>query len=353
MYQKIRNFYNEKFTYRNICIVLSTLIIADLIIIYFIKFPLHDQNKLDNILNNILQFSGIYSALLITFIVSKIFQIRQERIERIKEIITLSNKVTDFRRICQILYDNNDFWDGAMQRKMKSTFDELSYFHIHLENYYDIPKWRKLIDSFNKWTPRPGASFYLALKSLVKSDRRSFQLELYDEYDHNIIYTFDIISKWVGAGSANSFFYYLDHKWASYRGTFNLNFITREDCRKIEELAGKIDEKRYGEETYNRGLLVNIGNHFNSEILPRLLQLTYYNSLGITNTLNFLITNLLVIMIFGVLIPIILSSGGLEFSEMYFLSKISIIVISISIFYFIFYFRKILKEEIEINGNHY
>jgi len=353
MKKKIQTFFREQLNYKKLCIILTSLIIAVLITLFYLKYPLKNQVKLENSLNNVLQFSGIYSALLITFIVSKIFQIRQEKISRLKEIITLSNKVTDFRRICQVLYDNYDFWDAQMQRTVKSKFKGLSYFHIHIDSYYYIPKYKDLITSFNEWSPKPGASFYLALKSLVVSDKRSFQLELYDEFDHNVIYSFDIISKWVGAGSANCFFYYLDHKWHSYETLFKLELIPRDERGRIEELATKIDERRYGGETFSRPLLVKIGNHFESEILPRLFQLTYYNKTGITGPLNFIIYNLLIIMIFGVFVPIILSSGQLKYSLMYLISKISIIIISITIFYFVVSFKRILKNEIEIDVNHY
>lgn len=315
-------------------------------IITLFKYHLKSESELSILLNNIFQFSGIFSALLITFIISKIFQIRQEKLERLREIIVLSNKVTDFRRIAKILIDTHDFWNSSMRSKMEKKYRQLTYFHLHID--YSSNKPKDLIYEFYEEREIPGANFYLALKSLLVSEKKSFQLELYDEYDYNIVYPFKMVSKWVGASSANSFFYYLDHKWHSYKNSFNLQSVSKVDAEKIVSLCKKINESKYKNTVFDRELLVEIGNDFESLIFPRLYQLTYQNENGIPETLIFLIRILISTMIFGVLIPLVLSSIKTNLNFMIIISSISIIILCLSIIYFVLNFKKILENEIYI-----
>lgn len=318
-------------------------------IILLNKYHLTDDTSLNTLLNNIFQFSGIYSALLITFIISKIFQVRQEKLERLKEIITLSNKTTDFRRICKILQDESNIWDKVMRNKMDNKYKNLTYFQIHL----DIPKTpqiKKLIQNYHEEEDNFGSDFYLAIKSLLIGPQKSFQLELYDDYDHNIVYSLEILSQWYGANSANSFWYYLDDKWHTYNTAFNFSALSKNNQEQIVSLAKKINSKKYESSTFNKDLLVSVGNDFETSIFGRLYTLTYYNEQGIPETLIFLIRILITTILFGVFIPLWLSSIIISnFNIKILVSSISIIVLSLSIIYFVFSFRKILENEIKIS----
>lgn len=338
-------FKKNKYKYK-ICLSLVILIV---LIIVLYKYHLTDTPKLIQLLNNIFQFSGIYSALLITFIVSKIFQIRQEKLERLREIIVLSHKTTDFRRICEILVECYDFWNKEMRQTMDGKFKRLTYFQIHIDEDNHLKSTQDRIIAFNQTKNIFGSGFYLAVKSLVKHNNHPFQIELYDDYDYNIDYSVEILDKWVGAYSANCFFYYLDHKKASYKGAFNFSAIDKNDEEKIISLSKKINDKKYKKAVFSPELLVQLGNDFNSLILPRLFQLTYNNKKGLPKSLNFLILILIITMIFGVFLPLMLSAITITNSYLIILSSFSIIILSFSILYFVIYFKNILKKEIEIS----
>jgi hypothetical protein len=336
-------FYNKN---RNLTIALSLSFFISLILLQ--NYHLRNSDNLNTLLNNIFQFSGIFSALLITIVISKIFQIRQEKLNRLKEIINLSNRTTDFRRICQILYDEYDFWNVPMRKKMESEYRHLSYFHLHLESIR-TPAQQELIDKFHK-ERLIGSNFYLGVKSLLSGQKRSFQLELYNDYDHNIVYPFKLIQSWHGADSANVFWYFLEDKWNSYKTAFNFTAFSEYDKKTIVLLAKKINAKKYESSCFSKDLLVNIGNDFQSYIFPRLYALTYYNELGIPKTILLLIRILISTMIFGVFIPLWLSSIIITNLDIkIFISIVSIIILSLSIIYFVFSFKKILENEIKIS----
>lgn len=319
-------------------------------IILLNKYHLDNDASLNVLLNNIFQFSGIFSALLITFIISKIFQIRQEKLRRHEEIIILSNKVTDFRRICRVLYDERDIWSENMIYKMNNKYKNLTYFQIHLDIAKE-PCVMKLIKEYHTESDNFGAEFYLALKSLVIIPQKPFQTELYDDYDYNFLYSFELVSQWYGANSANSFYYYLDNKWHSYKTAFNFSALSEINKNQIISLAKKINPKKYESSIFDKDTLVSIGNDFEAYIFRRLYILCYYNEQGIPDTLIFLIRILVITMLFGVFIPLWLSSVIItNLNVKLTVSNISIIILSLSIIYFIFTFKNILENEIRISS---
>lgn len=334
---------------KNKIIISITLIIIILLLFFLARNHHKDVEKINSVLNNILQFSGIYSAILITFILTKIFQIRQEKLERLQEIIVLSNKTTDFRRICDILIETDSFWKPEMREKLDGKFKYLKYFHLHLEDYNDNQKLQALISEFYETKEKPGADFYLAIKSLVQNGNKKFQLELFDEYDYNITYSFDLISKWVGAQSSNAFWYYLEYKWHTYKDIFSMATISKADASRIIALSKKIDNKEHSIESFDKNILVDLGNYFNSVVLPRLYQLTYKNEMKINKTLNLVISNLIAVMIFGIFLPIIVTSVDVKLSFLIPIAYFGIILLSLSVLYFVYYFRSYLKSEIKID----
>lgn len=333
--------------HRNLITVLVVSFALFIILLY--QYHLSSEDDLDSLLNNIFQFSGIFSALLITFVISKIFQIKQEKLERLKEIISLSNRTTDFRRICKILYDEQDFWNKDMRCKMDNDYKKLTYFNLHIDDN-KTQETKTLIEKYLEDKNKFGADFFLGVKSLLIGSKRSFQLELYDDYDHNITYPLKLISKWYGASSANTFWYYLENKWHSYNTAFNFAALSKADTDSIVALAKKINPKKYESSIFNKDLLVAIGNDFETSIFPRLFNLTYFNEQGIPTTILLMIRILIATMLFGVFFPLWLSSVKIDnLNIKIIISSISIIVLSMSIIYFTLSFKRILENEIKIS----
>lgn len=149
----------------------------------FREFHLTEVSAINQLLNNLIQFSGIFSAILITYVVSKVFQVRQERVERYKEIVKLANKFTDFRRIARVLVNNYGFWDKGMREKMRKEYEAIDYFTIKLWDYDNqdkkySPELKALRDKFFAEESLPGCYMYLDMKALVLDDYGNWQLEI-------------------------------------------------------------------------------------------------------------------------------------------------------------------------------
>jgi hypothetical protein len=115
-----------------------------LVLFLLIKFPLSKNTEIKQLLNNVLQFSGIFSAILITFIVSRVVQNIQIKQERHKKIAELSNKTTHFRHIARILIESNVFWDTEMRRKLRIEYSNFELYDYYFESYSNENNMAKL-----------------------------------------------------------------------------------------------------------------------------------------------------------------------------------------------------------------
>jgi len=333
--------------------ILLILVLAFLLYQLFSRFYLTDLAAINQLLTNLIQFSGIFSAILITYVIGKVLQTRQERIERRKEIVKLANKLTDFRRIARVLVQCYGFWDKDMRQKIDNKYKYLSFFDIHNWDYDNqnkkYPKeLNALRDEYFKEENLPGAGMYMDMKSLVLDQGSPWQLELYDKHDHDFTYSLEILEEWTGAHSGNNLWYCLEHKRAAYDGCFNFHAFRQHEQEEILHLAKKIDSKKYGKRKFDSELLADIGGEMASFYIPRLHELTYYNTTPLSRTLNFLLTMLFVTMITGVVVPLLLTAIKVGQQVLLVTSSVSVSTLCLSLFYFLLKFKRILNNEIKI-----
>lgn len=332
------NIFKKNKSKKNYIISLVFIIIFSYI---FFNGKLSDKDTLKDSVQNLFTFSSIFSAILITFIISKIFQIRNEKLDIRLKIISFCNKVTNLRRICEKIISNYEVWNSETKLKLDNKYKFLSY-----QNLYDQDnKPEKLIYEFINDKELRGANFYIALRDLVKRNGRKFNLELYGDYDEDIIYSLETISIWNGNSNANAFFYYLDHKYTIYNQSILIDNLTTEEKSEIENLAKKINKEKYQDRIFDRHLLVDIGNDFENEIFPKLYNLLYEFNDNFSNTFNYTLTLLYSIVFFGVFIPMIFPFTNNIYIQII-LVFISTSVILLSFINFILDFKKILKSEI-------
>lgn len=310
---------------------------------------LTDVAAVNQLLNNLIQFSGIFSAIIITYLIQKVFSIREERLHRQSEIIKLSNKLTDFRRIARVLVNNRGFWDTGMRSKMDHKYKILDSFIIRNLDLPESEEIKNLKDEYFE-DKLPGANMYLAMKTLVLQHYDNWQLELYDKYDYDYTYSLRILEQWKECLCANMLWYCLDYKKHAYNGCFNFFSLWRDDQDEILHLAIKINSPKYNGRTFDQQLLADLGSDFDSFYLPKLVELTYYNSTGLSPTLNFISSILILTILSGVLIPILLTSITIEFTYLLIAAFFATSILSISLFYFLFKLRRILTSEIRMSS---
>jgi hypothetical protein len=332
--------------YKCMIIVMSFLCVA--LVYIFFQFPLGTREDIHQVLNGLFQFSGIFSAILITFIISKVIQIRQEKLERKKEIIQLSNKVTDFRRIARIIKDSRDFWDSKqLDTFRKVNYKNINLFHIRIPKYEDSHK--DLIRQLHAEKYKDGFYLYFDMKSLVLNHRNRWQLDLYDQYDHDKTYTIDILENWIMAHSGSYLWYCLENEYQDYKHCLFPQNIHQHDQKQILSLCKKINSDKYMNSHYNTDLLVSIGNDFTGYLLPKLYDLTSLNEQRLPKYVSLLIYLLYVTMITGVLLPLIMISLKVNFTLLLIISSLGVGVLGLSLVLFLLQFKNILENEIRID----
>jgi len=300
-----------------------------------------------------IEFSGIFSAIIITYIISKIFQIRQEKLSRKSKIIYFSNKITDFRRIARILVNSYNFWDQTMRQKMDNDYKELTHFHLRIWDYEneELKYPKKLIDLRNNFYAEKnlqGSNLYLDLKSLVLDNSSDMQLYLYNRFNYGIEYNYNLVEKWSNAYSGHMLWDCFAHKKSSYNGAFNFSAILNSDKEEILELAIKIGGKKYSSRAFSSYLLADVAGDMESFYFPKLLNLVYLNSLPFSSVISFMMNILSIVIFIGVIVPLLISAINYDIYWGRIVMYLSIFILTITLLYFMLKMKSIFKYEITV-----
>lgn len=312
------------------------------------KFPISSHN-IDNLLGHLLTFSSIVVAILIAYIITKVFQLRNEKLESQKIIIELGNKVTHFRRICKILKDCDNFWPIHVRRIMKDEYRGLNFNDVHdLTTKVDSETF-KLREKY--WQDEDAntaiSDLYLCVDVFCQEDR-SRNLELYDQYDHDFVYTLEILKKWTNNNVANQLWYWFDHKYIRIQNSIHFKEIRPYEKKQILELSRKINMEKYGSRDIDKSLFADLGTDFDGFYLPKLLKYSIENSKGLPSVLNFILRFNKILIVIGVLAPIILLSLNLPLEIKLITAYSIVIAFSILIVIFLVRFNDILEKEVHV-----
>lgn len=178
-------------------------------------------SNVNSIISSILTINGVFSAILITYLFTRITWTKDRKLEIHNEAISLSQKITEFRRILKILTTYYNVWES--DKSTKSLLDHNDFKHI---DFYDFrlasiseykPDNLELIEKLRK-DPRffEGQSvLYLAMDSLVKQRKRDYywQEELYKDFEHKGIYNKKAIEKWIECEIMDTISYWLSDNY--------------------------------------------------------------------------------------------------------------------------------------------
>lgn len=319
-------------------------------IYYLFAYNCFNSSEADSILTNLLTINAIFSAILITYLFSRITWSKDRKLETLKEAIKLSQKVTDFRRILNKITDYYLVWnddDAGKNLIDHGRFKNIDFYDYKLSMISDYkPKNWKLIHEFydHKNFKEGQSTVYLAMVSLVRNrnnPRYEYQQELYKDFEHNGLYNIKAIEKWLQSEVFGSISYWFSNN-PSY---INFRELTS-DNDYILSAAVRIDSKYEGYEL-NNDLIKELSDDFNSYYLSELHLRLRELSKGVTD-LNLLIITLITIsMICGVLLPFVLL---LMPKELIYFGQMVAILASINaglISYFIFRFPTLINNELK------
>jgi len=335
----------KKFIKENYLLILIHIIVFEII---YLVLPFYwIQSDIEKTYSYLFQFSAIFSAIVITAIISKVFSQRQENFKRKEEIINLSNKVSDLRRISRLLIQSNTMWPANLKRIINTDYKDLSY-EIYIDQTHELNSANDLLIRkfeadvhFNKQIGR----FLLALKSF-QGDVTERGLFLYTNYDFHYTYSFKIVNAWSSYNTANCLYTTLDHEYSLLNRHLLLANIHSSTESNIRQLAKKINPDKYSDTTIPLNkLIANIGTDFDSLYFPRLRFIIYENIPMLSKSLNYLVNSMISIIIFGTLIPITLQSLNIYNQH---IIRIDLAIFLTIIVLFLFQFKNLLNKELDV-----
>lgn len=287
-------------------LVLSICISLSLIVFFVLKYKCFNSFNAENALTNLLTVNGVFSAILITYLFSRITWSKERKLEIYKDAVALSQKITEYRRVLNKLTSYYNVWKNDKSTKSlihHGEFKTIDFYDYRLSSVSDYkPHNNQLI---NKLRAHPDfqegqSTLYLAMVSLVANRNNpnyELQEELYKDFEINGIYNIKVVEKWIDCEIFGTIWYWLDQDYDF------MNYIAlKNDKDYILSAISRIN-KRYEGQGLSNKLLKEVTDDFNSHYLKELYFRLKELKKGITD-LNLIIIILISIsLIFGVLIP--------------------------------------------------
>lgn len=268
----------------------------------------------NNTLNLLISVIAIIVAIIITFLFSKLFSEKSIRVERKKEIDSLSIKITYLRRMAYHIRGMYEFWEIGSTNS-KSIID-YKYKNLTYEEYrggrdgrkeWDYDEWKKI----DKEISSTIGQAYLALKGLEDGQTQfSFFLEF-----NPLNYSLNDIARY--KEYTGSFWSFLDR---SDSQKVNFQKINDYDKNFINELFFKIVGRQINKTEYKEEIKDLLSN-FDSVIFEQHYYLNNLNSDNYPKTFRDSFNNML-IFIMILLASVILFVSSFNQIKEYFLSLI-------------------------------
>jgi len=292
-------------------LMLLTLMICSLFAFFVYSYLVSNKEKdydFTTILSNLLMVNGIFSAILMTYLFSRIIWLKEQKQDLYKKSVFISQKITDFRRILRKIFSSKNAWPDEKRTKNLidyGKFKSIDFCDYNIKRISDFePKNSHLINEFYN---HPDFSeevtvLYLAMASLVNIGKREYasQPELYKDFEHNFIYKLDVVERWIGSHIMSVICSRLD----ADQNHINYTALIKEKT-EIMSAAKRID-KNYQEHELNNELIMNLADdmdsHYLKELHSNLLQL----KVGLKGINLLLIIMITVSLSCGVLIPFLL-----------------------------------------------
>lgn len=264
----------SKRTFWRVVIFEFIIFISNILFIRFTNWTKFDRK--DQILETIIAIISIITAIIVTYLFSKLFSEKAILIDRKKEIDKLAGKITLLRRLSFQIRSMHEFWKFKNEHiniNIKTTID-YKYSELTYEEYRGYSgngnrefseKERKIIDKDISGTD---GQAYLALKGLQDDEN------IYNMFDgfNPQNYSLQDIQRY--SEYAGSFWFFLDR---SDRVIFDFNRVNRYHLNEVSKLYFRITNKSIDQKEY-RSELMDLFNCFIVEIFPKHYYLTSMNS---------------------------------------------------------------------------
>ncbi len=256
-------------------------------------------DKLKNVLLLICVISILLVIVILVFILNKTNQLRFSGNSLGKELTSLTQKLHHFRNIVDILV-RSKVWAPGLKEYIDDEFGDLNFFAM--KEFYKGRS--KLALEYIEENNRYGDSenLYLEAKSLLLNDPANSKV---DTFTNPRSYSPRILKKWIEHKCGSGIWYYFGYKYASYKDELDVNRIFERHQEKILSYAVQLDTHRYQDMGFSEELLSKLGEQMSEDIIPRLFTLTMQSHQRVPRVINFAISILIILTVFGVFLPIL------------------------------------------------
>ncbi|TXJ22296.1 MAG: hypothetical protein E6Q24_21255 [Chitinophagaceae bacterium] len=301
---------------------------------------------LSQVNNTAISAASILTAVLITFLVARVIQIRQERIAVWNEYHVLTQRMHHFRGAVYPLFTSYNFWPNDLKYDMEHTYKDLTYYDVKKSIFVHGTD---LSDLAQKFVNEEGGakSLYLQLRTFFKGDVPHDISMFKGEFDSHLYYNTDELERWIMFDCGNGLYYYFNHKYTVYQNDFHFNNISSRDQQSVIDHCMRIDPERYRNMAFGHSLYDSLGQQFSSQLLPDLYKLSRIVNGKLPHSVSLLAILLTLLIPFGIIIPFFISLGLLPvgFAVVSLSGILSLLVFIMLTFY------KMLSKEIKIDQN--
>ncbi len=323
-------------------VLLITVIVA--IEALFLIFPA-PSDRIINIQDYLITTGGIISAVVITYLSTKVFSLKSERGYTQEKIDKLAAKLTLFRRLLHYIMVSDGFWVRhedieIFKRKYAGLgYHELKDHENELANYFHLDE---------KQISQTTIDIYMAMECISGPARvPGVILTWHQDPSKTFRYTLEDLSNYYEP--CNQIWYYLDYKFHKHSAhLINDTAIWPGYRDSAMELIGRIDKKYKGQEI-NRHIISEISANFYTFYIPTLYKLTKGN-LGIPSALMKLFYALLFITCVSVIAPLILVSINIPSGLNTFLTLSLVWLTTIGLIVFINQFFHFLNDDVHLKN---
>ena len=282
------------------------LVCALIVALILLGSPIGEE-RLDIALSDLIGVSGILAGILMAYLSAKVFQTRGERLLREGEVIQLSNKLTAFRKVLYRIVNSDRFWVRY------SDITALKH-QRRLRALGDLPgdpgnESRTQNDSKKNRDWHSGTiSLFLSMETIVE-ERSSPSAWAFDP-SYEPKYSLRQLDRMLEA--TNQIWYFLDGRYHKHMlDMIDSSGIHQMFVRDVNSLLAQIDPE-YEEGDFSRLYLAKLGSVFYSTHIPKLMHMLHLNRSGLPRAVRYLFCGLVVVMVFGVVIPMLLQSASIN-----------------------------------------
>ena len=288
--------------YTLIPLVFSGLLCIGLIFVLWqkISFTPQFEQKLQDLVSLFIGISGVLSVFIMISLVLFAISLKKNKRFELGSLERINQKMHDFREIIEILV-RSKIWLPGLKEYIDEEFSGLTFFQV--KEFYK-GKSKLAIEFLQEKNNYAGTeNLYLELKSLLLTDPKQKQIpETILKPD---IYKKELVQKWLEHKCGSGLWYFFGYKYGAYKDALDLDAVYERHQEKIMTLANSIDNKTFEDSSFNEVFLSKLGEYISNEVIPKLYQIQEKSSESLPSLTRYLYVLLLLLVFFGVLLPLI------------------------------------------------